>query len=202
MMDPRDLLESPPEGPQHSKERKMGSPRPRWTGAQIETLEELRKKGMSARQIAASGLLPQSLNAIQKKLGRMDLVSHVKIVKFNARQRDEFRDFLRRNWEGRTPQDLLDMWNESNPSLKVVKNKVIHYLTQLGLKICYGEVQSINKARRREERIRNSAKSPTELAELLKASRAIVMTRRIGLGRDIWTGMPLNEEDMAGSLEN
>lgn len=171
-------------------------PRPKWTEDQIKTLEDFKSRGMGAREIVASGLLPQSLNAIQKKMGRMSLVKPVKIVKFNARQRDEFRAFLKKNWEGRTPQDLADLWNQTHPALQTNKRRVISYLCQLGLKIHYGEVQSINSARKREERIKAMAKSPNELAELLKASRSIVMERRMRLGRDLWTGMPLPEDDL------
>lgn len=173
------------------------APRPKWNEAQIAALKEFKERGMSAKEIAATGLLPQSLNAIQKKMGRMHLVQHLKIVKFNERQREEFRRFLRGNWEGRTPQELADLWNQTHPVPQTNKRRVISYLTALGLKIHYGEVQSINKMRRREESIKSSATSPFELAELLKASRAIVMRRRMRLGRDIWTGMPLPENELA-----
>lgn len=193
-------LESHPEGPHNPKEKEMQgkrSPRPKWNEAQIAALKEFKERGMSAKEIAATGLLPQSLNAIQKKMGRMHLVQHLKIVKFNERQREEFRRFLKGNWEGRTPQELADLWNQTHPVPQTNKRRVISYLTALGLKIHYGEVQSINKMRRREESIKASATSPFELAELLKASRAIVMRRRMRLGRDIWTGMPLSENELA-----
>jgi hypothetical protein len=174
-------------------------PRPKWTEAQIKTLEDLKARGLNAKHIAASGLLPQSLNAIQKKMCRMHLVKHLKIVKFNERQREEFRRFLRQNWEGKTPQELADLWNQTHPVPSTNKRKVVSYLTALGLKIHYGEVQSINGMRRREERIKATATSPAELAELLKASRSIVMSRRLRLGRDLWNGLPLPQEDLADS---
>jgi hypothetical protein len=176
-------------------------PRPKWTQEQIRTLEGLRARGLHAQQIAASGLLPQSLNAIQKKMGRMHLVRHAKIVKFNGRQREEFRRFLKENWEGRTPQELADLWNQTHPTPKTNKRRVISYLTEMRLKIHYSEVQSINGMRRREERIKATATSPAELMELLKASRAIVMSRRLELGRDIWTGLPLPQEELVDSEE-
>lgn len=169
-------------------------PRPKWTVEQIQVLESLKASGLNAKQIHETGRLTQSLNAIQKKLGRMNLVRHAKITKFNARQRDEFRAFLKNNWEGKTPQDLAELWNRTHPAPQTNKRRVISYLYQLGLKIHYGEVQSINSARRREEKIKAIAKSPNELAELLKASRSIVMKRRIRLGRDLWTGLPLPED--------
>jgi hypothetical protein len=174
-------------------------PRPKWTESQLKTLADLKKQGLCAKRIAASGLLPQSLNAIQKKMGRMHLVKHAKIVKFNGRQREEFRRFLKENWEGKTPQELADLWNHTHPVPTTNRRRVISYLTKMGLKIHYGEVQSINKMRKREENIKRRATSPAELAELLKASRAIVMSRRLRLGRDIWTGMPLPQEDLADS---
>lgn len=180
----------------------MRDPRPKWTTEQIERLKIFREQGMSAKQIAASGLLPQSLNAIQKKLGRMDLVRHAKIVKFNERQRDDLRNFLRNNWEGKTPQDLAELWNQTHPAAQTNKRRVISYLMALGLKIHYGEVQSINGMRRREEKIRAKAKSPNELMELIRASRLVVMTRRMELGRDLWTGMPLVEEELAELLRS
>lgn len=175
----------------------MRDPRPKWTTEQIEQLKAFREQGMSAKQIAASGLLPQSLNAIQKKLGRMDLVRHANIVKFNDRQREEFRNFLKKNWEGKTPQDLAELWNQTHPAAQTNKRRVISYLTALGLKIHYGEVQSINSQRRKEDEIRAKAKSPNELMDLIRASRLVVMTRRMELGRDLWTGMPLPQEALA-----
>jgi hypothetical protein len=174
-------------------------PRPKWTEPQLKTLADLKAQGLNAKQIAASGLLPQSPNAIQKKMGRMHLVTHLRIVKFNGRQREEFRRFLEDNWEGKTPQELADLWNHTHPVPKTNKRRVMSYLTALGLKIHYGEVQSINKMRKREEEIKRKATSPAELMELLKASRAIVMSRRLSLGRDIWTGPPLPQEDLADS---
>lgn len=178
----------------------MRDPRPKWTKEQVERLRTLREQGMSAKQIAASGLLAQSLNAIQKKLGRMDLVRHAKIVKFNDRQREEFRNFLRKNWEGRTPQDLAELWNQTHPAVPTNKRRVISYLTALGLKIHYGEVQSINSQRRKEDEIRAKAKSPNELMDLIRASRLVVMTRRMERGRDLWTGMPLPQEALVESF--
>ena len=174
-------------------------PRPKWTEDQIRKLQDFKSRGMGAREVAASGLLPQSLNAIQKKMGRMSLVTPMKIVKFNARQRDDFRRFLQGNWEGKTPQDLADLWNQTHPAPQTNKRRVISYLTQLGLKIHYGEVQSINKMRERDERIRATATSASELAELLKASRSVVMERRLRLGRDLWTGLPIPAEDLVES---
>jgi hypothetical protein len=174
-------------------------PRPKWTEEHTELIKDMKSRGMSAADIAKSGLLPQSLNAIQKKMCRMHLVKHLKIVKFNGRQREEFRRFLRENWEGKTPQELVDLWNRTHPVPSTNRRKVISYLTALGLKIHYGEVQSINSMRKREEEIKRRATSPAELAELLKASRAIVMSRRLRLGRDLWTGLPLPQEDLADS---
>lgn len=150
--------------------------------------------GMSARQISNSGAFEHSLNAIQKKLGRLGFVNKVSIKKFNARQRDEFRRFLQEKWEGKTPQELAELWNSLKPYSQVNKRRVISYLHALGIKIHYGEVCSMNALRRREDKIKSSGKSAVEVAELIRASRAIVMERRKRLGRDIWTGMQLPAE--------
>jgi hypothetical protein len=165
-----------------------------WTEAEIGRLVEMRKEGMSAQKISESGEFSKSLNAIRTKLGRMGLVKSYPIVKFNARQREELRRFLRDNWENKTPQELADLWNSSKPYEHISKRRVISYLSDLGIKIHYGEVNSMNAARRREEKIKSSGKSANEMAELIRTSRSIIMERRMRLGRDIWTGMPLPAE--------
>lgn len=165
-----------------------------WSRRHLKILRDMRARGMSAEDIAKSGNIPKSLNAIQKKLCRMGLANRIKILKFNGEQRDELRDFLKRSWEGKTPQDLAEMWNEKHPALKIGRRRVISYLTALGLKIHYGEVQRINNARKKEKAIVSSGLSPSQIAEAVKRHRAIFMRKRIELGRDIWTGMPLPQD--------
>jgi len=177
-----------------------GHLRDKWAARDVEALRDMRGEGMSAREIAETGRLPHSLNAIQKKLGRMGLVAKLKITKFNSRQRDEFRDFLRKNWEGKTPQDLADLWNSRPTRPRTNKSRVISYLYDLGIKIHYGEVQSINSLRRKEQTIRTAARSAKELDDMLRKARAEFMSRRIRIGRDIWTGMPLDQDELATEM--
>lgn len=170
---------------------KRRKPRPNWKPDHLELLARMRDGGMSAEQIHRSGSLPQSLNAIQKKLGRMGLTQRLQILKFNGYQREQFRLFLKKHWEGKTPQDLTDLWNERNPRLKVNKRRTISYLMQMEIKIPYGEVQKINHMRRKAAAAIVSGSSPQQIADSIRNSRAELMRRRLELGRDLWTGAPL-----------
>jgi hypothetical protein len=183
-----------------SKKNGGDYPRDKWSTCEVDILRQMKEEGMSARKIAMTGRLPHSLNAIQKKLGRMGLVTHSKIIKFNGRQRDEFRHFLRENWEGKTPQELADLWNSNVRRPRTNKRRVVSYLSRLGIKIHYSEVQSINRLRVKESRIRKSARSPREFEEMIRAARIEVMRRRIGLGRDIWSGMPMEHEESSAEI--
>lgn len=176
-----------------------GKSRRRWSKARIRRLKELHARGLGAETIAAEGLMRASANSIQKMMARLGLSKRVKIVKFSPPQRDALRRFLKANHEGRTPEELVEMWREAHPELPPVGHRrVVEYLSKMGLKMTCWDALRINNARRREAAIRESAQgrgaSAKELDEALRRSRADVMRRRLERGRDIWSGRTLPPE--------
>lgn len=169
--------------------------RPKWTDAEIEKLKEFRKRGLSARSIFKMGLLNQSTNAIQKQMCRMGLAKRMKVFKFSPALKEKFKKFLAEKWEGKTPKNLVEMWNKENAGYPTNKRKVVYYLTRLGIKIPYGEVQRINSLRRKIEEIHNSFGSSAQTLERIRLARTAVMKKRAEKGRDIWTGLPVPAEE-------
>jgi hypothetical protein len=98
--------------------------------------------------------------------------------------------FLTENWQGKTPEDLVFIWNQK-PYFKVNKSKVVYYLTILGIKIPYNEVAKINNQRKKEQAIKQEVhRTQKELEEKLRLSRVEFMKQRLSQGKDIWTGVP------------
>jgi hypothetical protein len=112
---------------------------------------------------------------------------------FSKETLEIFRKFLIDNWQGKTPEDLVLLWNSKNP-IKACKRKVVYHLSRLKIKIPYGEVARIKFLRKKEEKLRDSIISPKQLAESLRIVRADMMEKRMLKNRDIWTGLPLSEE--------
>lgn len=182
------------------KMRQPRAPRVAWTTAQIATLRDLHAQGLSAREICNRGVLPQSQMAVQKQLGRLGLTNRRSIVKFSPAIREQFREFLREHWQGRTPDELRDLWNQATPNYPTNVRRVIAYLMALKLKIPYGEVQRIKASRRREQKIKRVyVTAPDVLLGKLRSNRAAVMRARIERGRDIWSGLTLPEQELTAN---
>lgn len=174
------------------KEKK--EPRLRWPPESVEKLKELHANGLSARGIHRAGVFSFSLNAIQKQMCRLGLAKKNRVFKFPPKIREKFRKFLAENWEGKTPEDLMEMWNGENARYPSNKRKVVSYLSGLGLKIPYGEVHKIKNLRRKIEEIVRSGTTSAETLERIRLERMALMQKRIERNRDIWTGLPVNPE--------
>lgn len=164
-------------------------PRPKWSEENLQLLRYCRKEGKKIDEICE--LLPgYSKNAIQKALCRLGIVKKNKAFKFPIEIREKFRSFLRNNWQGRTPEDLMILWNKENSKFITNKRRVITYLTEMQIKIPYGEVQKINNLRKREQKVLNiPIKSPVDRLERLRLERVKLMRERIEKQHDIWTGL-------------
>ena len=165
-----------------------------WNRKQNRLLRKLVKEGKSAIQIFLLNVLPYSRNSIQKKICYSGLAKKQPPAQYFSKETIEIlKKFLLNNWKGKTPEDLMNIWNEKN-SLKVCRKKIIYHLATLKIKIPYVEVARINLLRKKEKNLRDSIISPRELAESLRMVRADMMEKRMLKNRDIWTGLPLSEE--------
>jgi hypothetical protein len=163
--------------------------RPKWTKNNLEELKRLREKGLSARNIYNMGTFACSMNAIQKQMCRLGIVKKNNIFKFPINIRQKFSNFLLNNWEGKIPDDLVEIWNKENAKYPTNKRKVISYLIKLKIKIPYGEVQRIKNVRKKIEIIHSSVDTSSNTLEKIRLERAKMMRKRIERGRDIWTGI-------------
>ena len=109
--------------------------RKKWDDDQIVKLREMRGQGLSAREIQKTGTFYFSINAIQKQMCRLGLANKIKVFKFPKEMWQKFANFLVANWEGKIPEDLVEMWNKENAKFPTNKRKVISYLSSLKLKI-------------------------------------------------------------------
>jgi len=89
---------------------------------------------------------------------------------------------------------LADLWNQKNKS-KVAKGRVIYHLTNLKIKISYGEVMRINHQKKKEQIIKSSMHKNTKIMdENIRIVRMKMMRDRVLQGKDIWTGLPSEEK--------
>ena len=173
---------------------KKQKPRKPWLKKEDKLLHKLVKKGKSAKDIFLLNVLPYSKNSIQKKICFLGLAKKQAPAQYFSKEtRDSFKKFLLDNWQGKTPEDLMHLWNEKN-KIKVKKTKVVYHLTRLKIKIPYGEVARIKLLRKKEDDLKDSILSPKDLTESLRLTRADIMRKRIAQNRDLWTGLPLSEE--------
>jgi SOS response regulatory protein OraA/RecX len=162
-----------------------------WTKEDIEKLRELIGKGFSARSIHKMGLLSFSVNAIQKQMCRLGLAKKMNVFKFSPEVKNKFKNFLAEQWEGKIPEDLVEIWNRENAKHPTNKGKVVSYLTLLKLKIPYGEVQKIKNLRKKIEKIQCSVGTSANTLEKIRLERVNLMRQRAERSRDIWSGLPI-----------
>lgn len=174
--------------------RKKRETRSKWSEQQISKLIELHNQGNSAKIISEMGVFPQSENAIQKKICRLGLAKKtIKVEKFSECTKNKFKKFLLENWQGKTPTDLLEIWNKENNDTPANLRKVVIYLINLKIKISCYEVQKINNLRKKEHRIMlENESSPGVFLEKIRKERAKLMSERHSEEKDIWTGLPLS----------
>jgi len=171
---------------------KKRSYRPDWTEGDLNKLRELCVAGKKAKDIFKMGIFNCSENAIQKKMCRLGYVDRIKNFKrFPEEVRNKCKKFLLDNWEGKTPEELMNIWNVENHNFKANKNRIIAYLMSLKIKIPYGEVQRINSLRKKEQKLSFSGGSSSDVLERVRSERVRLMCERFEKKRDIWTGLPL-----------
>jgi len=168
----------------------LGLAKKPWLKKEDKLLSKLVKEGKSAKEIFLLNVLPYSKNSIYDKIRKQAPAQY-----FSKETNYLFKKFLQENWEGKTPEDLSNLWNEKN-SIKVCKRKVIYHLTRLKIKIPYGEVAKINNLRKKEQKIKDLLLSPKYLTESLRIARADMMRKRILQNRDLWTGLPLTNNEL------
>lgn len=173
---------------------KTGKYRKPWKKKEEKLLKSLVKQKHTARTIFNMGVLPYSRNSIQKKMCYMGLAKKSPIRNILSEEdRAKFKIFLQENYVGKTPQELANLWNEKNKN-KVTKGRVVYHLTNLKIKISYGEVSRINHQRKKEEIIKNSfEKSTKKMEEKIRILRMKMMEARFSQGKDIWSGLPSQE---------
>lgn len=174
-------------------------PKRPWKKSDEKILTKLAKEGKTPIEIYGMNVFSKtySKNSIQKKLGYLGLSKKSpEFKKFPKHILIQFKDFIKENWQGKTPDELEYLWNENN-EFKVNKNKVIYHLTAMKLKIPYVEVARIKNLKKKEEKIKKKNMPIKQLEESLRLARMELMCKRMLKSRDIWTGLPLNEEELA-----
>ena len=172
--------------------QKKNSRKP-WKKKEEILLKKLAKEGKKAKEIFDMKVFKYSRNSIQKKMCYLGISEKDTIERafWSKDQLNKLKKFLLENWEGKTPQELVDLWNEQS-ELKIIKNKVLYHLYRLKIKIPYYEVLRINLLRKKEKSIKEKVFKTTKiLEENIRIERAEMMRRRLSKGRDIWTGIPV-----------
>jgi hypothetical protein len=170
--------------------------RKKWKKKEESCLIKLCKEGKTAFEIFNMKIFKYSKNSIQKKICYLGLSKQTKIEKFPKDILQEFKNFLKENYVGNTPEDLVEFWNSKN-SFKTNYKKVLYHLRLLKIKIPYAEVAIIKNLRKKEKKIANNLvdqKTTKLLSDSIRFARAEVMRKRMLKNRDIWSGMPLPDE--------
>lgn len=176
-----------------SLERKQKHRKP-WRDEDIQKLKELHQKGYSAKKIHEMKIFNTGVYGIQHKLKRLGLVKGNEIKRFSKTTRANLKNFLLNNYQGKTPQELTDLWNQGN-SEKVPYKNILAYLHMLNIKIPYYEVQKINNLRKKEKKLIEGSKSITEtIKTAIRKERIKIMRSRIENNLDIWSGLKVDED--------
>jgi len=157
----------------------------RWLKEHKDQLAALLEKGMQQKEIYK--ILPYSPRAIQKQVMRMKL-QKTHQYKFTRKELEKFIDFLKNNWQQKTPKELTEIWNKDNK--KIHKKKVEYHLAKLGIKIPKRESLRMGFLRKKEEEIYKNYKTTKKSEEKIKSLRIELMKKRIEENKDLWTGLP------------
>jgi hypothetical protein len=162
-----------------------------WKNKEENLLKKLVREGKSAKEIFIARVLPKySRNSIQKKMCSLGLAKKIKKDIWAKDDVVKLKKFLQENYVGKTPIDLVELWN-SFSNKKVNKSKVIYHLCNLKIKIPYNEVAKINNLRKKEGIIKRKVfKNAKVLEENIRIERAKIMRERLASGKDIWSGLP------------
>ena len=159
----------------------------RWTDADKSTLIELVKQGNSTKEI--SKILPYSIRGVQKQIAYLNL-PRKRNYRFTRIELQEFKKFLLKNWEQKTPEELMNLWNSLNKK-QILIGKVHKHLRAMNIKIPQAEVLRISLFRKKEKKLLISKSIDT-----IRSIRSKMMRDRISLNRDLWTGLPLPIEEL------
>lgn len=178
------------------KLRKKGKFRKPWSKKDEIVLKKLVIEGKTPSDIVRMGIFNYSRNSIQKKMCFLGLSKKAPKCEFLSKDNlEKFKKFLQENWIGKTPEDLVELWNKEN-IIKTNYKKTLYHLYKLKIKIPYAEVSIINNLRKKEEEIANKQigdKTTKSMSDSIRFARAEVMRKRILKNRDIWSGLPLSE---------
>jgi hypothetical protein len=133
-----------------------------------------------------------------KKVTRRSVLKSLKSIGVDQRASlsraadSSLKKFLIKNWAGKTPDELMEMWN-SRSEHKVTRSMVVLRLNQLGLKVSISETRSMNSLRAKELEILSGNKDSVKvMEERIRANRVKLMISRMGKNKDIFTGMELD----------
>lgn len=173
---------------------KKNLPRKPWTKDQEDLLQKLKSQGKTPQQIFEMGVLPYSKMSIQKKLGHLGLSK----TKFTYDHKLCLTKFLKENWQGKTPQQLVNLWNDQN-IIKVSRKKITKYLNRLNLRLPKGEGFRIGRLYQQEKLIKQRQNFPSsyKMNDKIRSLRVELMRKRMEENKNIWTGMPLSKEEMS-----
>lgn len=165
-----------------------------WGKNNEEILKKLVEQGKSARDIFNMKIFPYSRNSIQKKMGFMNLSKKTHKIVFSKDQILLLEKFLINNWIGKTPLELMNIWNSSSKT-KLNKSKILYHLNKLKIKISYKEVANINKIRKIEKQVKENMKfaNSKNMEEKLRNFKVQIMIKRLEQNKDIWSGLKFQE---------
>lgn len=168
-----------------------------WSKKDEKILLELTKQGKTPIEIFRMKVLLYSRTSMQKKLASFGLS---KKIKFSSDLKIKFKNFLKENYLGKTPRELVDLWNSEN-QVKVHKRKLCKYLAIYNLSLPSGETIKINNLKKKEAEIKeqeaiNSNKRDISFVEAIRKARVKFMIKRAEKNRNIWTGLPLSQEEI------
>jgi len=173
-------------------------PRKYWTDNKEKLIRKLHSKGMSARDMISAGHFPKRTTmAVQKKLCRMGLAKTIKTKRMKEIVKLRLKKFLSERWEGRSTDELAEMWNLEHDH-KIGRSTVARLLLKMNIKVRCHEIQKMNNLRKKEiEIFAEGAASSKILDERIRAHRVKLMRERFEKNRGVFTGMDLEEEVLA-----
>lgn len=169
---------------------------PKWTPEHKEQLKTLLKEGKSTKEI--SEILPYTQKSVQKEIVRQNL-PHTKSYRFTTREKQEFIKFLRKNWQQKTPNELMLLWNDQYArrynARKVNAKKIVTYLIALNLRVDKSEIMKFTLLKKREKELyEDPTLDKNKAIDEIKRKRIKIMADRFAQGKDIWTGRVLQQQ--------
>lgn len=138
-----------------------------------------------------------NLRIVREKLRDLNLVAKFKITKDIEFALEKF---LINNWQNKTPEQLVNIWNEKfteKHNFIVNKKRIINYLKKLDLYLGFGEIKKINCLIKKEKQIKESIhKSSKEFNESIRKERIELMRKRYSQNKNIWSGIKQQEEEI------